>query len=133
MVLDPLIEGRGQRSAIRRKGRSDAGLCHRADAGEAKAGNQAAGEEFAPIDLALAEQLLSCLLQYVFLFLAHGHFGSPSGLVESLHAPQRPNCLSNPATSQRLQFPCHVRSRMAARPLRQTAAMITSGATSGRR
>ena len=52
-VLDPLIEGRRQRTVLR-KGRSDAHLRRRRNAGHAEAGHQASRDELTPVDVRLA-------------------------------------------------------------------------------
>ena len=71
-VLDPLIEGRRQRTVLR-EGRSDAGLRHGADAGEAEAGHQAPREELTPVDRPSQQLPARRLLQEVFLFLPYAH------------------------------------------------------------
>ncbi len=71
-ILDPLIEGRRQR-AVLRKGRPDAALRHRADAGKPKAGDQAAREKLAPVDFPLQQLFARAPAEDVFLFFSHCH------------------------------------------------------------
>ena len=55
----------------------------RADAGEAKAGDQASREEFAPVDGSLLQLPACCLCRTIFLFLSYAHLISSLRLTGS--------------------------------------------------
>ena len=76
-VLDPLIEGRRQRT-VGGEGRLMLRLGHRADAGQAEPGDQAAGEKFAPVDAPLRKLAARGLATEEFLFVPSTHRSSPS-------------------------------------------------------
>ena len=70
-VLDPLVEGRGQRA--RRERAAGAEPCGDAGAGHAEAGHQRARQKLAPVDLAAQQLLPPELAQQKFPFFACDH------------------------------------------------------------
>ena len=69
-ILNPLIERRRQRTAVSGESWLDARLREGADTGDAQAGQQAAGEELAPVDAPCGELTARRLQKEVFLFIA---------------------------------------------------------------